>query len=144
MEEDLLPAQIHFKLYKDRAVYIGTFVGGPLAAGYFIAQNFKQLGQGDKVIKTWIISIIVGIVVVGSPFMFPIIEKVPKYLIPLIYTGIASLVVQNFQGPQIKMHIKMGGELYSNWRAVLVGIICLIITSAIVLSIIFLANPSAF
>jgi len=30
------------KIYKDRAIGVGTFLGGPLAAGYLIAENLKS------------------------------------------------------------------------------------------------------
>lgn len=49
MEENVLQPIPTFKLYKDKAIYLGTFIGGPLVAGYLIAENFKQLGQLGKV-----------------------------------------------------------------------------------------------
>ncbi|MEJ7681282.1 MAG: hypothetical protein WKG06_26225 [Segetibacter sp.] len=65
-----------FKLYEDKSVYISTFLGGPLAAGYWAAENFKYLGQGGKVQKTWIIAIIATVVIFGGAFLIPGIEKV--------------------------------------------------------------------
>jgi hypothetical protein len=66
--EDLLDTVPQKKLYKDIAVRAGTFMGGPIVAGYLIAENFK-----------------------GT-------EKIPGYIIPFIYTQVASYMVRQYQG----------------------------------------------
>src|SRR6187200_478744 len=121
MENNLLSQVPDFKLYKDKLVYTSTFLGGPLAAGYLIAQNYKHLGKEEKVKNTWIIAIISTIIIFGGAFFIPGIENMPKYIIPIMYTGIAQFLVQRFQGKEIKAHIEQGGETYSVWRAVLIG-----------------------
>lgn len=37
------------KIYRDKAIWVGTFLGGPLAAGYLIAENFKAFNDPAKV-----------------------------------------------------------------------------------------------
>ena len=140
MEENLLSTPPDFKLYKDRAVWIGTFIGGPLAAGYIAAENFKQLGQQDKAKSAWTIAIIATIVIFGGIFLIPNIEKMPRFVIPLIYTGIAQYLVQKYQGAAVKEHIEKGGQTYSIWRAVLIGLIGLVILLAILFVVILLTN----
>lgn len=49
------------KIYKDKAIWVGTFLGGPLVAGYFIAENFKVFGEYGKAKKTWIYAILTTI-----------------------------------------------------------------------------------
>ena len=140
MEENLLPSLPTFKLYKDRTIYIGTFLGGPLVAGYLAAQNFKQLGQTDKVKTTWAIAILATIIIFGGVFLVPDTAKVPNYIIPLIYTGIAQFLVQKYQGLSIKTHIAAGGQTYSAWRAVWIGLAGLVILIAIIFVIILFTN----
>ncbi|HVT85837.1 MAG TPA: hypothetical protein VHD35_11600 [Chitinophagaceae bacterium] len=140
MEENLFPSTPAFKLYKDRAIYVGTFLGGPLVAGYLAAENFKQLGQTDRVKTTWIIAILATMIIFGAVFLIPNIEKVPNYIIPLIYTGIAQFLVQKYQGLAIKTHIAAGGQTYSVWRAVWIGLVGLAILIAIIFVIILLTN----
>jgi hypothetical protein len=142
MGEDLLSSKPDFKLYKDRAIYVGTFLGGPLTAGYLTAENFKHLRQYDKVKTTWIVAIIATVVIFGGIFLIPGIEKVPNYIIPLIYTVIAQYLVKHFQGNQITDHIKNGGQIYSVWRAVWIGLVGLAITLAIIFVIILFTNSS--
>jgi len=140
MEENLLSAPPNFKLYKDRAVWTATFIGGPLVAGYIAAENFKQLGQQSKAKSAWTIAIIATIVIFGGLFLIPNIEEIPRYIIPLIYSGIAQYLIQKYQGAAVKEHIEKGGQTYSIWRAVFIGLIGLVILVAIFFVVILLTN----
>jgi hypothetical protein len=140
MEQHLLTPPPDFKLYRDKSVYTSTFLGGPLAAGYLAAHNYKHLGQQRKVKTAWLIAILSTIVIFGGALLIPQVENIPKYIIPLIYTGIAQYLVNRFQGNEIRNHIENGGQTYSFGRAILVGLIGLIITLAIVLLTVLLLS----
>src|SRR6201996_3066304 len=118
MQEDIISSFPDFKLYKDRAIWVGTFMGGPLVAGYLAAENFRQLGQKSEARKAWIIAIIATIIIFGALFLVPDVEKIPRYIIPLTYTALAQFLVQKYQGEALKRHIAEGGQTYSVWRAV--------------------------
>lgn len=127
--EETLDRQIPMnKIYKDRAIWVGTFLGGPLAAGYLIAENFKAFNDNDKAKKTWIYAIIATVVVFGGVFLIPENIKVPNQIIPLIYTAIAYYLVQHFQGQNISAYLNSGGQLFGWWRTIAVGLIGLAIT----------------
>jgi hypothetical protein len=132
MEENIITPIPEYKLYKDRAIYVGTFLGGPLVAGYLAAENFKRIGQPDKVRTTWVVAIIATLVIFGIVFYIPGVRKMPNYIIPLIYTAIAQGLIQRYQGIAIKDHIGKGGQMYSAWRAVWIGLIGAVILVAIV------------
>jgi hypothetical protein len=140
MPEDLLTAPPEFKLYKENTIAGATFLGGPLVAGYLAAENFKQLGQQDKARKSWIIAILSTLAILGAIFLIPGIEKIPRYIIPLTYTLIARLLVQQYQGEAIKSHISQGGPTYSSWRAVWIGLVGGILLAAVLLGIILLLD----
>jgi len=131
------------KIYKDRAVWLGAFLGGPLAAGYIIAENFKAFNQPNKANKTWIYTIIATIVIFGGIFSIPDRVKIPNQIIPLIYTAIAYYLVQHFQGANITAHINAGGQLHSWWRILSVGIVGLAIILIAVFFIVFLTDKVA-
>jgi hypothetical protein len=132
MEENLITPIPEYKLYKDRAIYIGTFLGGPLVTGYLAAENFRRMGQPDKGKTTWVVAIIATLVIFGIVFYIPGVQKMPHYIIPLIYTGIAQFLVQRYQGNAIKEHAEKGGQMYSAWRAVWIGLIGAAILVALV------------
>jgi hypothetical protein len=72
--------------------------------------------------------------------LIPNIEKVPKFIIPIVYAGIAQYLVQKVQGPAIKSHIEKGGHVYSVWRAVWIGLIGAVVLFAIILAITLITN----
>ena len=111
------------KIYRDRAIWVGTFLGGPLIAGYLIAHNFEAFGESHKATKTWIYAVVATVIIFGTAFLIPETIKIPNQLIPLIYTGIAYYLVHHFQGKSITTHVDNGGQFYSWWRAIGVSMV---------------------
>jgi hypothetical protein len=142
MEENLLTSPPEFKLYKDRAIFAGTFLGGPLVAGYLAAENFKKLGDNKKATTSWIIGIAATIVILAAAFLIPGIENIPTYIIPITYTLIAQYLVKQYQGSAIEMHIKNGGPAYTVWRAVWIGLVGAVIFFGIALLFLLLTDSS--
>ena len=140
MEENILSSFPEYKLYNDRSIYAGTFLGGPLVAGYLAAENYEKLGQPTKVKSAWITAIVATIAILGAIFFIPGLEKIPNYIIPLIYTVIAQFLVQKFQGDAIKAHIAKGGQIYSIWRAVLIGLIGVTVLIALIAAFMLLTD----
>lgn len=116
------------KIYKDKAIWVGAFLGGPLTTGYLIAENFKAFNETDKAKKTWMFAIIATIIIFSGVFMLPDNINIPNQVIPLIYAAIAYFLVHHFQGQNISKHIASGGKLFSWWRTIAVSIIGLLIT----------------
>jgi hypothetical protein len=116
------------KLYKDRAFWVGTFLGGPLVAGYLFSENFKALGEPEKVKPTWIITLLVTIIIFSGVFLIPDSINIPNQIIPIAYTAIAFGLFKKYQEEKTLQHIKQGGLTYSWGRVIGVGIIGLLIT----------------
>jgi hypothetical protein len=115
-------------IYKDRAIWVGSFIGGPLVAGYLIGQNFKVFNETTKFKITWIIAVVVTVIVFGGVFLIPNPDKVPRQIIPLIYTGIAFYLVKKYQDVGINKHINAGGIVYNWWRVLAISLVGLVIT----------------
>ncbi len=128
------------KIYKERAFWVGTFLGGPLVAGYFFSENFKVLGQPEKVKPTWIITIVATIVIFGGIFMIPEHIHIPNQVIPLAYTAIAFGLFKKYQEEIATEHIEQGGLIYGWGRVIGIGIIGLLITIVPIISFAFLAD----
>lgn len=116
------------KVFSETSVRVGTFLGGPLIAGYLMAENFRVFKETEKVNNTWIISIISTIIIFGGIFLVPLPEKIPNSVIPLAYTAVVSFLVQKYQGGQIKSHVNLGGAVFGWWRVVIISVIGLILT----------------
>lgn len=117
-----------YKIYKERAIWVGTFLGGPLVAGYLIAENFKAFNEIEKAKKTWLFAIISTILIFGGIFLIPETIKIPNQIIPIIYTAIAYYLAKHFQEKKMIEHIENGGEYYSWWRIIAIGVIGIFIS----------------
>jgi hypothetical protein len=130
------------KIYKDRAIYVGTFIGGPLVAGYLIAENFRVFNEPNKAKKAWIYAIGATIIVFGGVFLIPNVDKVPRQVIPLIYTWIAYYLVKHYQGANINAHINAAGKVYNWWRTLGIALIGLLITLTAVFSVVYFSDKA--
>ncbi len=128
------------KIYKDKAFWVGTFLGGPLVAGYLFAENFKAFEQPEKVKPTWIITIIATIVIFGGVFMIPENINIPNQIIPIAYTAIAFGLFKKYQEEKAAKHIKQGGLIYGWGKVIGIGIIGLLITTVPIFTFAFLSD----
>jgi 4-amino-4-deoxy-L-arabinose transferase-like glycosyltransferase len=143
MDKNFISFPPEYKLYTDRSIAIATFLGGPLAGGYLAADNFKQLGQTDKVRKTWALSIAVTLLIVAALILIPDNPKIPPYILPLLYTALAQVLVQKYQRGALLNHIEEGGQLYSIWRAVWISIVAALAIIALAFLIFYIADRLA-
>jgi len=132
------------KLYSSKAISGATFLGGPLAAGYLIGENFKAIDKPIEGRNSLIIGIISTIILFGGIFMIPqnIIDKIPRQLIPLIYTGIIWGIVEWKQGDILKAHKENNNTFFSGWRAAGIGFISLLILGIGIFGYVFLSTDN--
>lgn len=134
------------KIYSEKAIRAGTFLGGPLVAGYFLSENFKAFNDFEKVKTTWIITLISTVIIFALIFIIPENINIPNIVFPLIYTGIAAYFIKQYQEKNINEHLKNGGEEFGWGRTIGVSIAGCILTFAVIFSIFFaidtINNPS--
>lgn len=117
------------KFYSQKAIGIATFIGGPLAAGYLVRENYLNLNKPNEGKKSLLIGIISTVLLFTGIFMIPesIMDKVPNQIIPAVYTGIIYLIVEKIQGTILNQHKENDNVFYSGWKAAGIGFISLII-----------------
>ena len=115
----------NLKFYSQKAIGIATFIGGPLAAGYLIRENYLSLNKPDEAKKSLLIGIASTILLFIGIFMIPesIMDKVPNQILPAIYTGIILFIVAKIHGTTLYQHKENGNEFYSGWKAAGIGLI---------------------
>lgn len=123
MEQSQVTEKPVYKIYKEGAILLGTFLGGPLVAGYMMATNFIQFKQPQKAKKTWTYAVIATVVSVILIFLIPKGSTIPSYSVPLMYTAMAYYLVNFFQKEAIAKHIQAAGEVFSMWNAAWVGFV---------------------
>lgn len=130
------------KLFSQKAISIATYFGGPAAAGYLVKKNYEAYDQPEKGKKAFMIGIVSTLLIIWGIFSIPehIIDKIPNFLIPAIYTLIIYLIVEKIQGQWLKEHKESGGEFYSGWKATGIGAIFMVILIAVIVGTAFLAG----
>jgi hypothetical protein len=130
MQEPMFPSTITHKLYNERAVLIGTFLGGPLVGAYLIGRNFKALDEPASIGKTWLLAVGLLLFAVALGFI-PGLEKIPAFVYSFGFCMAAHSLTKKYQGSRIALHQTAGGQLYSTGRAALIGVLgCVVMMGA--------------
>jgi len=126
--DDVKPTE---KIYNEKNIALGTLVGGPMAGGYFLIENYKSLGKGSLTAIAWGITIISTIAYHVTNFLMQDWTNIST--IPLIF--ICVIVVRQFfkqkQKTDVDAYINQGGEVHSNWRVAGISLLFLAITIGI-------------
>lgn len=128
------------KIYKERAIALATFFGGPLVAGYLMSENFKVFGERNKSQKALIYSVLGTILIFVAAFSIPYSVDLPAPVIPLTYTIITQQLVKWLQGEHIQQHLTTGGETHSGWRVFGISFIGFLIIATAILAYISISD----
>jgi hypothetical protein len=128
MEEAIHAELSHKKIFSLRAIPLAAFIGGPMAAGWLMAMNYKRMGEHRHAQITWFVSILItiffiGLVIFASGFA-------PALFFSFVTTASSFLLGSYLQGEKIENHKTKGGSILSYGWAVLIGFICFLITAA--------------
>lgn len=127
------------KLYTPNAIRLATFLGGPLIAGYLIRENYLALQEEKKAKQALILGIVSTVVFFGVLFLVPttVIDRIPNFIFPLLFTGIVSWIVEVKQGDILRKHQEENNVFYSIWRAVGLALISALLLFASIFILVF-------
>ncbi len=132
------------KVYTQKQLYLASFLGGPLAIGYLFSKNFKLFNEEKKAMYSWVITIAFSVLLLAIIFSLPDSSNTSSFgkFIPIAYTLIAVGIFTSQQEKNVNQHLDAGGEPQSWGRVVVVGIIGLILMSAVIFGYAFLEDGS--
>lgn len=122
------------KVYKENHIYLATFFGGPLAAGYMISENFKTFPDQQKAKTTIVVTIVGTIMIFTLAILLSDTIRIP-IIIPLIYSFGARGLTLHYQGAGIKHILDSGGEYHKSGRVLAIAVISLAITVAVLFAV---------
>lgn len=128
MEESLFEEIPTQKIYSDKMFWTGTFLGGPLIAGYFISENYKVFGEEEKIKKAWLVAVLATLLLFLVVFLIPEDLNIPNFIFPIISAAISLGIVKILQSEKIEKHQLLGGPIFGWGRVVLVSLIGAVIT----------------
>ncbi len=117
-----------FKLYSSGQMLGATFIGGPLATGILMKENYLKLRKSEEAKKALIFGIVGMLAIILLVLLLPerIMSKIPNVALPVIYMMVARELIRRHQEPQIMAHTETGGELYSFWKPIGIGLACMV------------------
>jgi len=142
-EPEQTPDTSQLKFYSHNSILIATLLGGPLAAGVMIRENYLALEDyinGRKALLSGIIAVLFLSVLTFIPETG--FDRIPTFIIPIVITIITSLIVEKFQGSMLRRHKEDGYNFYSIWTALGVSLLSLIFSIIIISILVLLFFPS--
>lgn len=122
------------KVYSPIQVQAGTFIGGPLAAIYFLRGNFTALGMENEAKKTLQIGLALSLLLV---LVLPYIpEATPGMLIPLLYFAPVAMIVKKHMLTKEDIEISEDYGFHSSWKVFgmsMIWMVVFILLSALIL-----------
>ena len=117
-------------------IWTGTFLGGPLVAGYMLAENFKAFNEAENAKKTWYYSVAASVLLWVIAFSLPATIPIPNQLLPLVMGSVAYYFAQQYQGEHIKKHINSRGK-FCNWFGAIAIAVLFAIPQLVVIILLF-------
>ena len=118
------------EIFTEYMVNISSVLGGPLAATYFLATNFKTLGKRREANQTWLFGIM------ATMLFFALIQNLseinsnsstPK-LLQILWIIPTYFILQKYQKIDIDNYLKSGGKTSSGWKVFGYSTIAVLIT----------------
>jgi hypothetical protein len=139
MQNDILDKVIVKPVYTTRMMVIASIFGGFYMGSYMMYKNFKTFGDHRKAAATILFTILAFVALIGSAFI-PSREKIPGFFYVLLFSLAIAVLSKRFQGDQILQHVSSGGKLFSSGRALIMCLIGVLISVAIILAAMYLAE----
>ena len=120
------------KLYTPTQIRLGSFLGGPIAAVYFLRENFRVLGRLPEVRTTLVSG---TTVVIGLVALLPFLpDHFPNYIVPLAYSYAAGAVASKWQLNKEAILDSGNYRLQSNWRVFWLSLLLLLAFTLVIVA----------
>jgi len=138
------PAEPPKSLYSLKSIALGTFFGGPLAAGLLMRRNSINLGNAGQGFNALMIGILMTFVAVSLAMIIPdnVNDNTIGSLLAGVYTLIIYFIANRMHGVQLKKHADEEGPFYSGWRAFGIGMASGVATLAFVFMMAFIMDDT--
>lgn len=140
MEGEISPIENQTKdlmFYTQKAIWAATFIGGPIAGGYMVRQNFVNLKKADT--GSWVLAatILFTILLFVGLYFTPeaVLDKIPNIAIPFAYTLAIYIYAGHSQGKILEAHKANQNAFYSGWRVAGVTLLALLIMLVVAASV---------
>ena len=128
------PSPSSARLFKVSGVGLATFFSSVMGGGLLMAANYRALGEHDKARRAFLYSLLGGVAALGVAFMLP--DGVGYALaLTLLQLVVMVWLAKREQGHRIASDRRAGSRPRSNWLAVGIGLLVLIVQFVVVIAI---------
>lgn len=126
------------QMYSPNQIAGGSFWGGPIAAVYFLRENFLVLGKTHEAQLTLIGGAAFIVILIGLLPFLP--DKFPNMAIPLLYCLSAKQIASSWQLSKDAIANSDQFTFRSNWRIFGVGFAFMVLFLVIALAVMFVLD----
>lgn len=112
------------RLFTAGQVAGATFIGAPIAGALLLAANYRTVGDGGARRQ----ALVWGLVATGLVLTLAVVlpDDFPRAALPIAYTVATFQVAKRLQARLLRAHQRAGGRPHSSWRAVGIGVGCML------------------
>ena len=126
-------------VYSPRQIIAATFIGGPLAAAYFLKKSFESINKNDLAKKTFYGYLILSaIIIVISPFL-P--DETPNMLIPIAYLIPVVMILKEHYLTKTQISDSEEYEFESNWKVFGISLAAIVFYMGIFVGVTWVTMP---
>lgn len=138
MEEIIDYEAPKLKVYKVNAMWLATFLGGPLAAGYIFTQNYKAMGEARLARISLTITLVVSSLLFSIALFVPEGSILSSRFLPILTVVVAQSLCKRLQGAKLESYATDSSTYFGWGRVCLISVIGLLLTFAIFLIVLYL------
>lgn len=134
------------KLYSARAITIGSFFGGPLAATVLIGNNFRAFGDQRRQRLTYLLGLTLSVGLAWLLINLPeqALSRTPNVVFASLIASIVYLLTEKLQGSVLREHFASNGQRASGWAAFGWSVLSLVLYLAIAVGLAWNLPPYDF
>ncbi|MBH0077039.1 hypothetical protein I6F48_16050 [Pseudoalteromonas sp. SWYJ118] len=126
-------------IYSPGQIIAATFIGGPLAAAYFLKKSFESINKNDLAKKTFYGYLILSaIIIVISPFL-P--DETPNMLIPIAYLIPVVMILKEHYLTKTQISDSEEYEFESNWKVFGISLAAIVFYMGIFVGVTWVTMP---
>jgi hypothetical protein len=131
IEQAITPAAAPaVRLYKISGIALATAFGSVLAGGLLMFLNYRMLGLRRQATRALQYSALAIVVILGIALLIPTGWKVPNVVFTIPQLVVMTVLALQFQGDAIKAHRNGAGQMASNWRALGISLLVMVVVLA--------------
>jgi hypothetical protein len=130
------------KIWSVFQISLGSYLAGPIGAGYLLGQNFKAMGREDLAKKIRLAGAAFTFLLLLFLFLVPdeMFEKIPKMFVPIAYTAMVTAFAEGYQKVRIRELLDLGSKRNSYFKLIGIALVMIAIQIPLILLFAYLAE----